>query len=657
MKEVDLLLTNATVVTMDETFSVHAGGAVAVHQDEIVAVGTKADLDLKANEVFDCGGKVLMPGLINAHTHVPMTLLRGLADDRRLDVWLMGYVMPVEREFVTPEFCRLGTLMACAEMIRGGTTSFADMYYFEEAVAQATADVGMRALCSQTVLKFPAPDADSYDDSLALARDFIAKWRGHSLIVPSIAPHAPYTITTEILQTCRDIAVEFDVPLHIHIAETRQEVDDWRETYDMPVIPWVKKQGLFEAKVLAAHCVHLDDGEIKTLEHYPDIGVAHNPSSNLKLASGFAPVPEMLESGIKVGVGTDGPSSNNDLDMFEEMRLATFIAKAVQNDPTAMPARTALEMATRMGAEAIHLGHLTGSIEPGKRADLILLDLEAIHNYPHFNHDSNAVYSRIVYAGKSTDVTDVMVNGKWLMRERELLTINEADLMSQAKVIAQNIDVFLIEREDSVLSKLIAIGGAEQEESFEVQVKVQLDSADEVVSAINSGDLTIERTAHYIEYDVYFEFDEPDQGRLRYREDEFVDDKGEINRVRYRLTLTGLAAEREYEGSVFLSRSRFIAPATYSIRFYREYFKPKSEIVIHKDRLRWLINFEDQEFFVNVDKVSQPDLPGYFLEIKSRTWSRKDAESKASLILSLLERLGVGSDAVIREEYPELAPV
>jgi 5-methylthioadenosine/S-adenosylhomocysteine deaminase len=250
-----------------------------------------------------------------------------------------------------------------------------------------------------------------------------------------------------------------------------------------------------------------------------------------------------------------------------------------------------------------------------------------------------------------------MVNGKWLMRERELLTINEADLMSQAKVIAQNIDVFLIEREDSVLSKLIAIGGAEQEESFEVQVKVQLDSADEVVSAINSGDLTIERTAHYIEYDVYFEFDEPDQGRLRYREDEFVDDKGEINRVRYRLTLTGLAAEREYEGSVFLSRSRFIAPATYSIRFYREYFKPKSEIVIHKDRLRWLINFEDQEFFVNVDKVSQPDLPGYFLEIKSRTWSRKDAESKASLILSLLERLGVGSDAVIREEYPELAPV
>lgn len=656
MKEVDLLLTNATVVTMDEQFSIHAGGAVGVHQDEIVAVGAESDLNLQAKEIHDCGGKVLMPGLVNAHTHVPMTLLRGLADDRRLDVWLMGYVMPVERQFVTKEFCRLGTLMACAEMIRGGTTSFADMYYFEEAVAQATADAGMRAVCSQTVLKFPAPDADSYDDSLASAREYIARWRGHPLIVPSIAPHAPYTITTEIIQTCRDIAVEFDVPLHIHIAETRQEVDDWRETYDMPVVPWVKKQGIFEAKVLAAHCVHVDEGEIQTLKHYPNVGVAHNPSSNLKLASGFAPVPEMLESGLKVGVGTDGPSSNNDLDMFEEMRLATFIAKAVQNDPTAMPARTVLEMATRMGAEAIHLGHLTGSIEPGKRADLILVDLNAIHNYPHFNHDPDAVYSRIVYAGKSTDVTDVMVNGAWLMRERKLLTINEADLMKQAAEIAKDVDVFLIEREDSVLSKLIAIGGAEQEESYEVQVKVQLDSMEGVLAEIDSGELEIKRTAHYIEYDVYFEFDEPSQGRIRYREDEFMDENGEISRVRYRLTLTGPAAEREYEGSVFLSRSRFFAPATHSIRFYREYFKPKSEIVIHKDRLRWLIEFEDQEFFVNLDKVNQPDLPGYFLEIKSRTWSRKDAERKAGLILSLLERLGVESDAVLREEYPELVP-
>jgi 5-methylthioadenosine/S-adenosylhomocysteine deaminase len=189
-----------------------------------------------------------------------------------------------------------------------------------------------------------------------------------------------------------------------------------------------------------------------------------------------------------------------------------------------------------------------------------------------------------------------------------------------------------------------------------VQVKVQLDSMEGVLAEIDSGELEIKRTAHYIEYDVYFEFDEPSQGRIRYREDEFVDENGEISRVRYRLTLTGPAAEREYEGSVFLSRSRFFAPATHSIRFYREYFKPKSEIVIHKDRLRWLIEFEDQEFFVNLDKVNQPDLPGYFLEIKSRTWSRKDAERKAGLILSLLERLGVESDAVLREEYPELVP-
>lgn len=597
----------------------------------------------------------MTPGLVNSHTHAPMTLLRGLADDLRLDVWLLGYMMPVEREFVSPDFCQLGSTLACAEMIRGGVTCFADMYYFEDAVAAAVAKAGLRAVCSQTVLKFPTPDAASYEDALASARSFIETWRDHPLITPSVAPHAPYTCTPEILKACTDLAVEFDVPLHTHLAETAEEVDQWRESYEMPVIPWVKKLGLLEAKVIAAHCVHIDDGEIRTLKH-TNTGVAHNPSSNLKLASGFAPVSEMLEVGLNVGVATDGPSSNNDLDLFEEMRLASFIAKAVTQDPTALPAKQVFEMATRMGAKALYLDDQTGALEAGKRADLILLDLNTSHNLPQFNRDPNAIYSRLVYSAKGTDVTDVMVNGRWLMQDRTLLTIEIEPLLEEAAEYAARIDAFLVEREGSVLSKLVAIGGAEQEESYEVQIKVRLPDPEPVIEKLNSGDFQVIRTAHYLEYDTYFSFPEPEQARLRYREDEFVDKDGKIFNVRYRLTLTGPAAEHEYPNTVFLSRSRFIAPARHSLRFYREYFNPSSEIEINKDRLRWLLRFQDVELFVNIDRLIKPALEGCFLEIKSRTWSRRDAEMKAGRILELLESLGVKDVEAVRQEYPEIVP-
>src|SRR5712692_5645870 len=275
----DLLLTNATVLTMDEKFTMYQSGRVAIAGDSIAAVGPDADA-YAAAETIDCLGRVVMPGLVNAHTHVPMTLLRGLADDLRLDVWLMGYMLPVEREFVSPDFVRLGTRLGCAEMIRSGVTCFADMYYFEEAVAEATAEAGLRALCAQTVLRFPTPDAASYEGSLARARDFIERWRGHPLIVPAPAPHAPYTCTPEILRACAELAVEFDVPLHIHLSETAQEVDDSRRLNGAPVVPWVKKHGLFDAKVLAAHCVHVDDGELRALKNF-GAGVAQ-PTSNLK---------------------------------------------------------------------------------------------------------------------------------------------------------------------------------------------------------------------------------------------------------------------------------------------------------------------------------------------------------------------------------------
>ena len=653
-KEIDLLLKNAIVLTMDENFTQYDKGAVAIQGDSVLAVGYEAELVVAFTplESLDCGGKVLMPGLVNAHTHVPMTLLRGLADDLRLDVWLLGYMMPVEREFVSPDFVHLGTSLACAELIRSGVTSFADMYYYEEHVARATASAGLRAVCSQTVLKFPAPDAKYFEESLAESRDFIQRWKGHELIVPSVAPHAPYTCTQEILKATSALAVEFDVPLHIHLAETALEVENSREEHGMPVIPYVKKQNILEAKVLAAHCVHIDEGEIKTLLHHR-AGVAHNPSSNLKLASGFAPVSKMIEAGLNVGIGTDGPASNNDLDMFEEMRLASFIAKAYVGDPTTLPASTVVSMATRLGANALHIGHLTGSLEAGKRADLILVDIDAAHNSPRFKRNGDGVYAQLVYASKSTDVTDVMVNGRWVMRDRKLANLDEQDLLQSAQEYARRIDYFLIEREQSVLSKLIAIGGASEAESFEVQAKVRLQEIEPIIQALSQPDIEILRFRHYHEYDTYFNFEHPDQGYLRYREDEFIGEDGQVETVRYRLTLLGPAREKRFPRDVLLSRSRFIAPATHSLRFYREYFNPLCEKTIQKDRMRWRILFRGTEFFINLDTVNQPDL-GHFLEIKSRTWSFRDAEHKAELTGELLLNLGGSPEETVTQDYVEL---
>ena len=655
MRDVDFILHNASVVTMDAEARQFEQGALAIEADRIVGVGPEEEIqaEFRAAEKVDLRGRTVIPGLVNAHTHVPMTLMRGLEDDRRLDVWLLGYMMPVEREFVDPDFVKLGTQLACAEMIRSGITTFVDMYYYEDAVAEATAEAGMRAICGQTVLKFPAPDAETWDDSLDAARAFIEKWKGHALIVPAVAPHAPYTCTADILQACADLACEHDVPLHTHLSETTQEVEQWRREYDMPVIPWVKKQRLLDAKVIAAHCVHVDSGEIHTLEH-AGAGVAHNPSSNLKLASGFAPVREMLGSGLNVGIGTDGPSSNNDLDMFEEIRLASFIAKGITKDPTALPARQVFDMATRMGGRAVHLGDEIGSLEVGKRADLAVVDLGTLHNQPHFRRDPDAVYARLIYATKSTDVTDVMVNGRWLLRERDLLTLDPDALLKEAETYARKIDSYLIEREESLVSKLVTIGGAEQQESYEVQIKVRLDDPEPVIDLLESEEFEVIRTAHYLEYDTYFIFEDEDEGRLRYREDEFVDEDGEVFNVRYRLTLIGPAAEREFPNSVLLSRSRFIAEAQHSLRFYREYFKPEDELVINKDRLRWLIRYGEFEFFINVDRVTKPELDGAFLEVKTRTWSRRDAEQKAERISDLLADLGLKDPPTVKDEYPEI---
>jgi 5-methylthioadenosine/S-adenosylhomocysteine deaminase len=421
----------------------------------------------------------------------------------------------------------------------------------------------------------------------------------------------------------------------------------------MPVIPYVKKQGLFGAKVLAAHCVHVDEGEIRGLQQ-AGAGVAHNPTSNLKLGAGIAPVARMLELGVTVGIGTDGAASNNDLDMFEEMRLAALLAKGHGGDPTAVPARDALVMATRMGAAALHLDHLTGSLEPGKRADLVVLDLTPLHNVPSFARDRNGVYAQIVYASKSTDVLDVMCNGRWLMRDRRLLTLDESGLHAAAREYARRVDAFLTSREESVLQKLVAIGGAVEQESFEVQVKARVGSAEQALAVLESEALTVVRASRYHQFDTYWSFSDPEQGRLRHREDEFLDKDGKVTGARARLTLTGRTRKESF-GDVLLFHSRYLAPAAHSPRFYREYFKPAAEHVVEKERRRWLIAYRGAEFHVHLDRLIDPPRDGWFIEIKSRTWSRRDALDKAAIITELLGLFGTRRDDTLPDGYVEFA--
>jgi 5-methylthioadenosine/S-adenosylhomocysteine deaminase len=310
-------------------------------------------------------------------------------------------------------------------------------------------------------------------------------------------------------------------------------------------------------------------------------------------------------------------------------------------------------MATRLGAAAMHLGDLTGSLEPGKRADQIVVDLDATHATPRFTRDVNAIYSQLVYAAKSSDVVDVMCDGRWLMRDRRLLTLDEPDLRAAAADVARRIDRFLIHREESVLQKLIAIGGAAEQESFEIQVKARVATESSVLAALASDDISIIRHVRYHQYDTYFFFADPEQGRLRYREDEFLDDQQRVVNARARLTLTGPSRVGAF-GSVLLFRSRYLAPAAHSPRFYREYFKPVREREVEKDRRRWLVAYHGVQFYVHLDRLVKPATDGYFVEVKSRTWSRRDAEDKAAVITQLLERLGARAADVIEADYVEM---
>ncbi len=648
----DLILVNGTVVTMNAAGEVFSPGVLAVKEDCIVAAGPASLADeIEAARVVDCAGQIVMPGLINAHTHAPMSLLRGLADDLRLDVWLHGYMLPVEKAFVDEAFCHWGTLLSCAEMIRSGVTCFADMYYHENTVAEAVADAGMRAICAETIMKWPTPDASSYDEGLEYCRRFISNWQGHPLIVPAVGPHAPYTCTPEILRETASLSRGQNVPLLIHISETAGEVETSVQAHGLSPALYVDQFGVLDHRAVAVHGVHLTEEEMALLAK-KGAGLIHNPSSNLKLASGVAPVTRMLELGIVLGLGTDGPASNNNQDMFEELHLAALLAKGFSGDPTALPARDALAMATIGGARALHIDHLIGSLEPGKRADLAVVDMEGLHISPRFDLSEANIYSRLVYAAKSTDVRHVMVNGRWLMHDRALLTVSEDEVMGEVQRVADRVSSFLIRREQSLLDKLVTLGELERREIFEVLVKARIEDEKRIIAALDHPDIVIVKPSVRNQYDTYLFFDDEAAGRIRYREDYVLKD-GKVVESLYTLTLVGLAKEREYANSVVLARFAYTSRADRSLRFYKEYFQPQRVMELEKQRRRFRIKYQGVDFAINLDRLTKPAQERPFLEIKSRTWSKRDAERKAERIGALLALFGVPPEDVVKREYAD----
>ncbi|MCA1631027.1 MAG: amidohydrolase [Acidobacteria bacterium] len=426
---VDLLVRGGTVVTMDGARRVIDDGAVAVKGGKIVAVGTRAEVERRfaAREVIDATGRVVMPGLINGHTHVPMTLFRGLADDLDLNEWLTKYIFPAEAKNVTEEFVRAGTRLGLAEMIRGGTTTYCDMYYFEDAIADETARAGMRGVLGETVIDFPVADNKTHEEAMAYVERFVAKWKNNKLITPAIAPHAPYTVSEAHLRNIREFSRRTGATVVIHVAETRKEVDDITRDHGASPFAYLARIGFLTDKMIAAHGVFANEEEIAAIKR-AGVGVVHNPQSNMKLASGVAPVPQYLKADVSLGLGTDGAASNNDLSMWEEMDTAAKLHKLTSGDPKVVTALEALEMATVRGARALHLDGVTGSLETGKRADLIVVDMDDLSQLPLYN-----VYSHLVYATKAADVRTVVVEGRVLMRDRRLLTLDEESIKREAR--------------------------------------------------------------------------------------------------------------------------------------------------------------------------------------------------------------------------------
>jgi 5-methylthioadenosine/S-adenosylhomocysteine deaminase len=430
-----LVIVGGTVITQNATHEILSPGAVAIDGTDIVDVGRPDVIAARyrAADTIDARDQIVLPGLINTHTHAPMVMFRGLADDLALMEWLEKYIFPAEAKTVSPDMVRTGTRLAVAEMIESGTTTYADMYYFEEEIAQVTRDAGMRGVLGQTVIQMPVADAKTPADALARAERFIERFKGDTLIVPAVAPHAVYTNDATTLMACAALARRFGVPLIIHLAETEDEVKTVGEQHRMTPTSYLESIGFWGPGTLAAHGVWVTDEDIQILKRR-GIGVSHNPESNMKLASGTAPVAKYLAAGVALGLGTDGAASNNDLDMFEAMRMAAFLHKVQSGDPRAIPAAAALQMATIDGAKALGLEKQIGSLEPGKKADVVVVSMNSARQTPLYD-----AVSHLVYATHGDDVRTVVVNGKVLMRNRKLTTLNEAAVLAEARKLADSV--------------------------------------------------------------------------------------------------------------------------------------------------------------------------------------------------------------------------
>lgn len=435
-EKADLIVSGGIVVTMDGKRSIYDNGAVVIKGDSIIAAGPRAELETKyaASQVINAKDKLIVPGFINGHTHVPMTLFRGIHDDVTLNDWLYKYIFPAEAKNVNEEFVRWGTRLAAAEQIRSGVTTFADMYYFEDAIAEETKAAGMRAVLGETFIDFPAPDNKSETEMLAYTEKFLKKWQGDPLIHAAPAPHSIYTCSQKTLQDSAALARKYHAPILIHVAEMKKERDDSLTKNGMSPVQYLDKLGILGPDVVAAHCIFVDEADRKTLAQR-QVGCVHNPSSNMIIASGVAPVPEERNAGIAVGLGTDGPAgSNNDLNLMEEMDLAAKLAKITKMDPLALTAKAVVEMATIDGARALHMEKEIGSLEAGKKADLILISLDEPNAVPMYD-----VYSQLAYSLKGSDVETVIIGGRVVMRERKLLTVNEQAAIAKAREYKKSI--------------------------------------------------------------------------------------------------------------------------------------------------------------------------------------------------------------------------
>ncbi len=439
MKEVDRLISGGRILVMDDKGTLIKKGSIAVDGENIIAVGEKGEIEnlYISREIINAEGSLVMPGLINCHTHAPMTYFRGLADDLELTDWLNNYIFPDEARFVNREFSYLGSLLACAEMIKSGTTTFCDMYIFEDDVATAAKSAGMRCLLGEALFDFPSPNVKTPVEGLKYTEMLIEKWANDPLVNIVVEPHTLYTCSEDLLRDSRRLADRYGVPIATHYLETKSEKEKLARRYGKSPTSFLKDIGYLSQKFIAFHCVHMEKEDIRM---FVDHGckVVHDPESNMKLASGAAPVPDMLAAGVTVGLGTDGCASNNNLDMFQEMDTAAKFHKVVRLDPTIMDAKTVVGIATKGGAKVLGMDKLVGSLKPGMKADIIIINLNKPHLIPLYNE-----YSHIVYAANGADVDTVLINGKVVMNNRMLLTINENDIISMVEESALKIKTML----------------------------------------------------------------------------------------------------------------------------------------------------------------------------------------------------------------------